>query len=88
MSIITLIFPDCELGGLKDITDALKEDKSAQDDTLKQVSCNTLCAFNLNLMQHLIFMLLIVKLITCGEKGCIPHCGGFPRTHVHRSAGY
>ncbi|XP_011609108.1 actin filament-associated protein 1-like 1 isoform X2 [Takifugu rubripes] len=27
---------DCELGGLKDITDALKEDKSTQDDTLNQ----------------------------------------------------
>lgn len=22
------------------------------------------------------------------EKGCIPCCGGFPSTHVHRSAGY
>uniref|UniRef100_H2T113 Actin filament-associated protein 1-like 1 n=1 Tax=Takifugu rubripes TaxID=31033 RepID=H2T113_TAKRU len=30
---------DCELGGLKDITDALKEDKSTQDDTLNQQNC-------------------------------------------------
>lgn len=37
----TVIFPDCELGGLKDITDALKEDKSIQEDTLKQVCCST-----------------------------------------------
>lgn len=45
MSINTVIFPDCELGGLKDITDALKEDKSIQEDTLKQVSFSTNCAF-------------------------------------------
>lgn len=41
MSINTLIFPDCELGDLKDMTDALKEDKSIQEDTLKQVSSST-----------------------------------------------
>lgn len=41
MTITTVVFPDCELGGLKDITDALKEDKSTQDDTLNQAGCNT-----------------------------------------------
>lgn len=38
MSMKTVVFPDCELGDLKDITDALKEDKSTQDDTLNQAS--------------------------------------------------
>lgn len=33
-----MLFIDCELGDLKDVTDDLKEDKNTQADTLKQAS--------------------------------------------------
>lgn len=71
MSIKTAFFPDCELGGLKDISDALKEDKSLQEDTLKQVSCSTRFVFlNLNMMHDLyIYAYHMLTIVTCGEKG-------------------
>lgn len=33
-----VVFADCDIGDLKDVTDDLKEEKNTQADTLKQAS--------------------------------------------------